>query len=337
MTYDINHPFQFKSNLGQELRDYTVITLGLVLYSIGLTFFILPYEITTGGMTGVASLVFYASGFPVQYTYFAINITLLCAAVKILGWRFCIKTIFAVCTLTFLIGFTQSLALDWAVSHPEWFHAMTNPHSGLPMVVRQDPLLSCIIGAALEGVGIGMVLLSGGSSGGTDIIASIVNKYRDVTLGQMMMLLDLFIISSSMLLPGHDINKLFYGYTNLIICNLMLDYVINSSRQSVQFLIFSRRYDEIASAINLLHRGVTVLHGTGWYTKTDRNVLVVLAKKSESGIIFRIIQSIDPSAFVSQCKVAGVFGEGFDRIKVKAKQLDKKAMAIPKTAHAARE
>ena len=166
----------------------------------------------------------------------------------------------------------------------------------------------------------GLGLSANGSTGGTDIIAAIINKYKDVTLGQTMMLVDIIIITSSFLLPDGSIDRLLYGYCTLIITNLLLDYVVDRGRQSVQFLIFSQRYDEIASAINETHRGVTVLNGQGWYTKQERKVLVVLAKKRESTNIFRIIQNIDPNAFVSQSKVIGVFGDGFDKIKVKAKK-----------------
>ena len=137
------------------------------------------------------------------------------------------------------------------------------------------------------------------------------------------MFYNLVIISSSFFTPTGSVDKLLYGYTTLIITNLLLDYVVDRGRQSVQFLIFSRRYDEIASAISATHRGVTVLSGQGWYTKQERKVLVVLAKKRESPTIFRIIQNIDPGAFVSQSKVIGVFGYGFDRIKVKADKKDK--------------
>ena len=187
--------------------------------------------------------------------------------------------------------------------------------------------MSCVIGASIEGVGIGLVFLSNGSTGGTDIIAAIINKYRDVTLGQMMMLCDVIIITSSLLLPTGSVERLLYGYCTLIITNLLLDYVVDRGRQSVQFFIFSLKYDEIAGAINKLHRGVTVLNGQGWYTKHERKVLVVLAKKRESTTIFRIIQNIDPGAFVSQSKVIGVFGYGFDKIKVKAKS-DKKNLPV---------
>ena len=312
-------PAIFKTSLLQDVRDYFTITLGLLMYATGFTCFQLPYEITTGGLAGAGAVIFYATGFPVQYTFFMVNIILLTIAVRVLGWRFCVKTIYAVFMLTFLLGITQEV-LIYLAQHNHGMFQNVNPRSGLPQVVTDNIFMSCILGAAIEGIGIGLVFLSNGSTGGTDIIAAIINKYKDVTLGQMMMLCDLIIITSSLITPTGSVDKLLYGYTTLIITNLLLDYVIDRGRQSVQFLIFSRRYDEIASAISATHRGVTVLNGQGWYTQQERKVLVVLAKKRESTNIFRIIQSIDPNAFVSQSKVIGVFGEGFDRIKVKAEK-----------------
>lgn len=314
----------FKPTIAQDVHDYVAITVGLMLYAVGFTCFQLPYEITTGGLAGAGAVIYYAIGFPVQYTFFLVNIVLLGIAMRVLGWRFCLKTIYGVFLLTFFIGASQEIMRALAANNPEMFSGGVNPHSGLPFVVKDNIFLSCILGASLEGVGIGMVFLSNGSSGGTDIIASIINKYKDVTLGQMMMLCDLIIITSSLLTPTGSLDKILYGYCTLVITNLLLDYVVESGRQSVQFFIFSRKYDEIAAAINATHRGVTVLHGQGWYTKEDRKVLVVMAKKRESTNIFRIIQNIDPAAFVSQSKVIGVFGEGFDRIKVKADKKGKK-------------
>lgn len=319
---------KIKFSFFQDIKDYTAITFGLVLYALGFTAFQLPYEITTGGLAGAGAVIFYATGFPVQYTFFAVNIILLAIAIRVLGWKFCVKTIYAVFMLTFLLGVFQELLKYFASVNPGEFDI--NPNSGLPQIVKDNIFYSCILGASLEGIGIGLVFLSNGSTGGTDIIASIINKYRDVTLGQMMMLCDVIIITSSLLLPDSSVDRLLYGYCTLIITNLLLDYVVDRGRQSVQFLIFSLKYDEIAGAINALHRGVTVLNGQGWYTKHERKVLVVLAKKRESTTIFRIIQNIDPSAFVSQAKVIGVFGDGFDKIKVKA---DKKKM-LEEAAHA---
>lgn len=310
-------PYNIKLTFFQNVKDYLVITFGLLCYAIGFTCFQMPYEITTGGLAGAGAVIYYATGFPVQYTFLLVNVVLLAIAIKVLGWKFCVKTIYAVFMLTFLLGACQEVMRYIGATYPEAF-AYINPNSGLPQVVSDNVFLSCILGAALAGIGIGLVFLNNGSTGGTDIIAAIINKYRDVTLGQMMMLCDLIIITSSLLTPTGSIDKLLYGYCTLIITNLMLDYVVDSGRQSVQFFIFSNRYEEIAAAINAMHRGVTVLNGQGWYTKAERKVLVVLAKKRESTNIFRIIQNIDPHAFVSQSKVIGVFGDGFDRIKVKA-------------------
>lgn len=299
----------------QDFRDYLLITFGLMCYAVGFNCFQLPYEITTGGVAGAGAVIFYATGFPVQYTFFLVNIILLAIAIKVLGWKFCVKTIYAVFMLTFLLGFVKELTIQFAQMHPQEF---VLSKQGMPQIVRDNAFMSCILGAALEGIGLGIVFLSNGSTGGTDIIAAIINKYKDVTLGQMMMLCDFIIITSSLLLPEGSVNKLLYGYCTLLITNILLDYVVDRGRQSVQFLIFSHEYDEIAAAISQTGRGVTVLDGKGWYTKNERKVLVVLAKKSESTNIFRIIQNIDPNAFVSQSKVIGVFGEGFDKIKVKA-------------------
>lgn len=312
--------------LFQNTRDYVIITFGLLCYAVGFTCFQLPYEITTGGLAGAGAVLFYATGIPVHFTFFTVNIILLAVAVKVLGWKFCIKTIYAVCMLTFLLFITREVMLQVAANHPE----LTRSQQGMPQLVKDGMFMSCILGAAIEGIGIGLVFLSNGSTGGTDIIAAIINKYKDVTLGQMMMLCDLIIITSSLLLPTGNVEKLLYGYCTLIITNLLLDYVVDRGRQSVQFFIFSLKYDEIAAAINAMHRGVTVLNGQGWYTKHERKVLVVLAKKRESTNIFRIIQNIDPSAFVSQSKVIGVFGDGFDKIKVKAdKNAPNKITAAP--------
>lgn len=307
-------PQTFRFTFMQEFRDYVVITFGLLCYAIGFTCFQLPYEIATGGLAGAGAVIFYATGFPVHYTFFLVNILLLAIAVKVLGWKFCVKTIYAVFALTFLLAAAKEVMVS--VGSAPGANFDLSPQ-GLPQLVKNEMFMSCILGAALEGIGIGCVFLSNGSTGGTDIIASIINKYKDVTLGQMMMLCDVIIITSSLLLPATGIEKLLYGYCTLLITNLLLDYVVDRGRQSVQFFIFSLKYDEIAAAINQMHRGVTVLNGQGWYTKQERKVLVVLAKKSESTNIFRIIQNIDPGAFVSQSKVIGVFGYGFDRIKVK--------------------
>ena len=176
--------------------------------------------------------------------------------------------------------------------------------------------MACIIGAVFCGSGIGLAFTANGSTGGTDIIAAVINKYKDISLGRVIMICDMIIIASSYLVL-HNWEKVLYGYVTLFVTGYMIDQVVNSARQSVQFFIISKKYDEIGRAINALHRGVTVMDATGFYTGQPQKMMFVLAKKRQSNTIFQIIHDIDPTAFISQSAVIGVYGEGFDKLKVK--------------------
>ena len=293
--------------LGRESRDYLAITFGLVCYALGWGAFMLPYQITTGGVTGIAAIIYYVTGVEMQVSYFLINAALMGLALKILGPKFSIKTIYAIFMLTFLLWLVQRL--------------LEGPDGTLPLLLGEgQDFMACVIGAGLLGFGIGVVFCNNGSTGGTDIIAWIINKYKDVTLGRMMMYCDVVIISSCYFL-FHDWRRVLFGFVVLFIMSMVIDHVVNSTRQSVQFLIFSRKHDQIAEGIaTQIDRGVTLLDGKGWYSKQDIKVVVVLAKKSESHKIFMLINEIDPKAFVSQSAVIGVYGEGFDKFKVRTKR-----------------
>ncbi|WP_290145656.1 YitT family protein [Bacteroides acidifaciens] len=300
-----------KAEIMREVKDYIYITLGLISYSLGWAAFLLPYQITTGGTTGISAIIYYSTGFPIQWSYFVINAILMTFAFRILGPRFSIKTTYAIFSLTFLLWLFQLLVNNYVVA-PD----MTPEGQPLLLGPGQD-FMACIIGAVMCGIGLGIVFNYNGSTGGTDIIAAIVNKYKDVTLGRMIMLCDIIIITSCYFI-FHDWRRVIFGFVTLFIIGIVLDWIINSARQSVQFLIFSKKYDEIAdSIIKDADRGVTVLDGTGWYSKKDVKVLVVLAKKRQSLNIFRLVKRIDPNAFISQSSVIGVYGEGFDKLKVK--------------------
>src|SRR5574344_3074784 len=288
----------------RELRDYIAITFGLLCYAFGWAAFMLPYQVTTGGVTGIAAIIYYATGIEIQISYLIINSVLLAVALKILGPKFSIKTIYAILVLTFFLWFFQNILKDDSGKLPQF------------LGVGQD-FMACVIGASLLGFGVGIVFTNNGSTGGTDIIALIVNKYRDVTFGRMIMYCDIIIISSCYFV-FHDWRRVVFGFATLIIMSVVLDYVVNSARPSVQFLIFSRHYEEISEKIiHKIHRGVTILDGMGWYSKQSVKVICVLAKKRESTDIFRLVKEIDPNAFISQSNVVGVYGEGFDKIKVK--------------------
>lgn len=281
----------------REAKDYLLIALGMIMYAIGWTVFLLPNNLPSGAVPGIASVVYWATGFPVQYTYLIINFSLLAIALKILGLKFCIKTIFAVAILTF--------------ATPIFQHFVTGS------LISDQPFMACVLGASFCGGGIGVAFSANGSTGGTDIIAAIINKYRDITLGRVILICDVIIISSSYFVL-HDWEKVVYGYVVLFISSFVLDQVVNSARQSVQFFIISQHYEEIGKRINKdLHRGVTFIDGVGCFTNNNVKLMFVLAKKRESSTIFRLIKDIDPKAFVSQSAVIGVFGEGFDKIKVK--------------------
>ena len=293
-------PITNKQQLLRETKDYLLIALGMIMYAVGWTVFLLPNNLPSGAVPGIASVVYWATGFPVQYTYLIINFVLLLLALKILGLKFCLKTIFAVGILT--------------LATPIFQHLITKS------LINDQPFMACVLGASFCGGGIGVAFSANGSTGGTDIIAAIINKYRDITLGRVILICDVIIISSSYFVL-HDWEKVVYGYVVLFISSFVLDQVVNSARQSVQFFIISRKYDEIGKRINKdLHRGVTFIDGVGGYTNNNVKMMFVLAKKRESNTIFRLIKDIDPNAFVSQSAVIGVFGEGFDKIKVKAKK-----------------
>ena len=302
-----------KGGLIREIQDYVFITLGLFLYSFGFTVFLMPYEIVTGGVTGISAIIFYATGFNIEYTYLIINVALLVIALRVLGWRFLSKTIYAIFMLSFLLGLFQSL--------------MPRDEAGhfVKILGEGQNFMSLILGCTMTGSALGIVFLNNGSTGGTDIIAASVNKFRDVSLGTVLAFLDLVIIGSCLLIPtfGDMLQRahmVVFGLCTMVVENYMLDFLMNRQRQSVQFMIFSKKWEEIANAIaTKLDHGVTILDGHGWYTGRERKVLCILAKKRESQIIFRIIKSIDPQAFVSQSAVIGVFGEGFDEMKVKVK------------------
>ena len=277
-----------KAVLMRELKDYVMITLGLISYSLAWAAFLIPYQITTGGTTGIGAIIYYATGFPIQWSYFLINAVLMTFAIKILGPKFSIKTTYAIFMLTFFL---------WL------FQKIVNGPDGIP--------------PQMCGLGLGVVFNCNGSTGGTDIIAAIINKYRDVTLGRMIMACDVVIISSCYFI-FHDWRRVIFGFVTLFVIGFVLDYIVNSARQSVQFLIFSKEYEKIADRITKeTHRGVTVLDGTGWYSKGHVKVLVVLAYKRQSVEIFRLVKDIDPNAFISQSSVIGVYGEGFDKLKGK--------------------
>lgn len=299
-----------------EVKDYVNITLGLLLYTFSFTLFLLPYQIVTGGISGIGAIVFYSTGFPVQYIFFIINAVLIVLALKILGWKFLTKTIYATFMLTLFLEIFQDL--------------ITMPNGEFYKILGENnDFMSLLIGCMMTGTALAIVFLNNGSTGGTDIVAAVLNKYHNITLGKALIMIDICIISSCLFIDSFGAidlrcRKVVFGLCTMVIECLMLDYVMFWQRQSVQFLIFSKKYQEIAYEITrVTDHTLTILDGHGYYTGMPTKVICLLAKKRESLLIFRIVKSIDPNAFVSQSAVIGVYGEGFDAIKVNVKKKSK--------------
>lgn len=303
-----------QQQIWNETKDYLFIAVGLLLYTISFTVFLMPYQIVAGGVTGLAAIVYYATGFRIENTYIIINMALLLVALRVLGFKFMVKTIFAIFTLYFMLIVAQDL--------------LPKQPNGLPIKLLGEgqDFMSMVIGCVITGIALATVFLHNGSTGGTDIIAASINKYHNISLGTVLIAVDFCIIGSCMFIPQFGTyieraHKVMFGLCVMTLENVSLDYVMNARRESVQFMIFSRKYMEIADEIGTqTNHGVTILDGHGWYTGQDVKVLCVLAKKNESTEIFRMIKMIDPNAFVSQSSVIGVYGEGFDEMKVKVKK-----------------
>lgn len=273
----------------------------MAIYAIGFTAFILPNKIVMGGLAGVGTLVYFATNeaIPVAVTQYVCNLILLAMAYKVVGKKFVLGTIYGATMISVWVGLFQPIFADG--------------------IIQDEPLINIVIGAVLIGFGVGLTFIHNGSSGGTDIVAAMVNKHSNVSVGRMMLYTDVFIITSSYFI-FQEIDKVVYGFMVLFIVSYVADMVINTNRQAVQFTIISRRWREIATAINNdAKRGCTVLDGMGWYSKEPVKVLLVMCRRIESVGIFRIVKAIDREAFVTQGNVNGVYGLGFDENKVKMK------------------
>lgn len=280
-----------------EIKELILIALCTIPYGILVNQILVPHAIVGGGVTGLSEIVYFATGkaVPIWATTLGVNLVLLAFAIRICGFKFCIRSIYGV----FLLAL--------------WYKII--PVAEVPIIT--DPFMAVVLGGLFNGVALGIVFLNNGNTGGTDIVAMIVNKIWRVPVGRMMMGVDFVIIFCAYFLPEvRSVEKVLFGLCYTFMFSIAIDWVMSRMRQSVQFLIFSKHYRVIADKIMTeAHRGVTILDGTGGYTGESVKVLAVLARKNESAHIFRIVRTIDPDAFVSQSLVTGVFGQGFESIR----------------------
>jgi uncharacterized membrane-anchored protein YitT (DUF2179 family) len=296
---------EFKPKRGriwEFLKDFFAINLGMATYALGWAAFLLPYHITTGGMTGMFAILYYLTKFPISAAVLISNAILLIIAFKPLGWKFVGKSAYAAIALSFFLEMGQQM--------------MTDEAGNLMQVLGEgQDSMACVLGAILNGLGIGIVFLSGGSTGGWDIIAALVNKYRNISFGRALLILDFLVIASCWPI-FHDVRMVVFGYVTLVVYTYALDMLINSARQDIQFIIFTNKPNEISQRIiSETCHSVTSMDGEGFYSHQNIKVLITIVHKREAVTILRMIKETDPGAFVSQSRAEGVYGNGFKTIR----------------------
>lgn len=278
------------------------MSLGCVIFCLAWDGFMIPNGIASGGVMGLCTIFQFATGVPVPYTYILLNAILLGVGFWVMGTGFGFKTIYCIALTTVLFQFAPDI--DIIKSIP-----------GNPLYIS-DKILIPVIGGLLEAIGILMIFRRGGSTGGTDIVALIFNKYWPISPGKVFMIVDFFIIASILLVPGKTLQDMVYGYIAMIAFSLFLDFLMLGEKATAQVLVFSKKYEEIADEISLkLNRGVTALKAVGWYSKADSKVLLIIVKRTQLQPLTKAIKNIDPKAFVSVSSASGVYGEGFEEMK----------------------
>lgn len=305
-----------KSSLGTLLKEYGLITLGVVAYALGWTLFLLPNNLIGGGVSGFASIVYYATGLQMGITYLVLNVVLLLIGTKILGTGFGGKTIYAIIMTSIMLSVMPKLI------PMDFIHEFA---------LSNGKLICTFLGGIVAGVGIGLSISQGGSTGGTDIIALIWCRFYPASPGRVILIIDVGIILSSLLFPSYTetgellpfaekLAVVVYGLIQVTVSGYAIDLYLSGSKQSVQAFIFTKKVEQMADAIAFdMKRGVTVIPAQGWYSKEDKKVLMVVTRKTDLNLLLRYVKTIDPDAFLSVSSVMGVYGKGFDTIKLKAK------------------
>ncbi|WP_066630587.1 YitT family protein [Labilibacter marinus] len=282
------------SKVLSEIKSYAILTIAVGISSLGWAGFLIPSDIIGGGVTGLSSTFYFLWGWDIGVTSLAINAVLILMAIRILGLSYGVKTVYCIVIFSLLLS-------------------ILTKHFTEPLV--SDIFMATLIGAALGGAGTGLLFINGGSTGGTEIIAMVVNKYKNISLGRLLLGFDIVIISTSYIV-FQDIEKIMYGLISMAIFSYCIDMVITGNKQSVQIFVISDKYEELAEKIlTVADKGVTIIDSVGGYTKESRKILMIISKKRTSSTLFKLIKDIDSEAFVTMGNVSNVFGKGFDKIK----------------------
>lgn len=312
-----------KNKVLKTIWEYIVLTFATLVFTVSWEAFMIPNGMSAGGIMGVCTIVEYATGGLIQasFSFFVINAILILLAVLVFGIGFGFKTIYCI---------VMSSVFLWLVSDWGWLHSIPGN-----FLYVEDKTLVPIIAGIFESLGIGLAIKSGGSTGGTDIIALIINKYWPVSLSGVFFVSDFIVVIAQLLLrPGFGsyvgdpktFNDVMYGILEIVTFALTIDLFTVGGRKTMQLLIFSEKYQEIADYVcNTMERGVTVLKAQGWFTRRDRSVLLILLTRQELSNLSKVVNAIDPKAFLSVSNASGVYGEGFEQIKTGKLKLDIKS------------
>ena len=317
-----------KTSVRQTIKEYVLLTIGVLSYALGWSIFLLPHNLVGGGVSGFASILYYATKVPMGLTYFVINVVLLIVGTRIIGRGFGAKTIYAIIATSVLLMLMPKVIPAEIIAE---------------LSFDNSKLICTCLGGLIAGLGIGLSISQGGSTGGTDIVALLWCKFHPASPGRVILLIDIVIILSSLLFPsyaeevvvenGVEVTRqvllsfneklliVIYGLLQVTVSGYAVDMYLSGSKQSVQAFIFTKKSKEMADAIAFdMKRGVTMIPAKGWYTKEERDVLMVVTRKADLNLLLRYVKSIDQDAFLSISSVMGVYGEGFDEIKVKSKK-----------------
>lgn len=296
-----------KSRILTSVKEYVMMTVGMFCYAFGWIGCILPAKCMGGGASGLSLLIYYATGetITIGVMVFIINAILLLIAGFIVGWKFGIKTIFCVCMLSFAMSTMQTV--------------FTLPDGTIMDIFQLDNrLLSTLLGGIFSGVGVALSFAQGGSTGGVDIVAMIINKYRTVSYGKIVRSIDSVIIAAALLLPeaaNIGIDGVVYGFVMTAVFSYVVDMLMTGNQQSNQIMIVSKDYQAMADAMNnTALRGATVIDAKGWYSKQQHNIVMVVCRKRDTPTILKIVKEVDPDAFITIGSVMGVYGKGFEAL-----------------------
>lgn len=292
-----------KEEIIHVVKDYAKITVGLIIYLFSYFCFIYSHKITSGGLAGISSVISWGFDVPFSLPYNVINIALLCISLKVIGWKFSLKTVYSV----LFMGLGSTLV-----------ETVLLPRIGDSLPLSNQPAMAMVLGSILIGMSLGVVFSVDGSTGGTDIVATIINKYKQVSIGRALIYIDICTLTASWFI-FKDSDKLVFSVVQMLVTNLSVDYYLNGVRQCMQFFIITRKPEEMAQQLmREVGHGVTYLDGAGAYSGAQMKVLMMITRKTESVAVFRTVKTVDPNAFISQALVKGVYGQGFDNIKHKA-------------------